>query len=247
MKAFAYFLILSMSLCLKTASEENRIEREQYVWLWDADSPPKASSNFALLTEHIVLSGTRVLRRARQTYPNFSKNARVTPLVHVEFDILHPPPAPVSYRDEIVNAVLHAASRSTSGWVQLDYEARPSHRVFYRNLVRDIKRALPSRIKLSVTALAWWCMSSDWLNDLDADEVVPMFFRMGQSSEEMMAILKRDPERLHLRCRAAFANSAVGFSVQEMPPQELIGQFSKIYWFNYSRWKEQSPWPPVEK
>ncbi|MBC7786285.1 MAG: hypothetical protein H7Z18_02255 [Methylophilaceae bacterium] len=101
------------------------------------------------------------------------------PLVHVEFDIFKPPPAPTNLHDDILNAVLIAASQSTSGWVQLDCEARTSHRLFYKTLVHDIKVALPHHIKLSVTALAWWCNSKDWLNDLKADGVVPMFFAWG--------------------------------------------------------------------
>ena len=223
------------------------IQQENIAWLWDADLQPQNNRHVASLTEHILLTGSRMLHRFRQSSPVIAPLTASTPLVHVEFDILHPPPSPTIFHDEILHAVLSASKRSTSGWVQLDYEARPSHRLFYKSLVHDIKAALSPNIKLSVTALAWWCHSNDWLDNLDADEVVPMFFRMGRSAQQMNDILARAPERLHVRCRATSPHSAIGFAVQEAPAQDVVQRYAKVYWFNYTRWKEKSAWPPLTK
>lgn len=184
-----------------------------------------------------------MLRRGRQTAPATSAAMLITPVVHVEVDLLHPPAVPVEFHDEIVGSVLKAAAASTSGWVQLDYEARPSHRVFYRKLVHDIKMALPPEIKLSVTALAWWCRSNAWLDGLEADEIVPMFFRMGKDSQRMNQLLANSPRSFHSRCSAKTA----GFAVQEPPPPDIQQRYFKVYWFDYRGWKGENRWPPKTK
>jgi len=74
--------------------------------------------------------------------------------------------------------------------------------------------------KLSVTALAWWCRSPAWLDDLPADEVIPMFFRMGRDNVRMRHIVEHTPELLHASCRQGSA----GFAPQEpFAPQVIAG------------------------
>jgi len=63
----------------------------------------------------------------------------------------------------------------------------------------------------------------------------------------MNNILSNHPEQLQQRCRATAKNSAIGFSVQEMPIANVTHQYAKIYLFNYTRWNERSICPPITK
>lgn len=63
----------------------------------------------------------------------------MTPVVHVEVSTVNPPTDIERQRAMILRAMHEAADASTSGWVQLDMEAKPSQRVFYRSLVHQLQ------------------------------------------------------------------------------------------------------------
>lgn len=230
------FLILGFAVYIKHISAP---QQDNVVWVWDGSNPPASAKNVALVVEHLWLKDSMLLHRSRKTSPALISNVRVTPVVHVEVDVLNPPTVPDQYRQEIISAVLGAAAVSTSGWVQLDYEAPPSHKILYKNIVHEIKRRLPYNIKLSVTTLAWWCSAGNWLDDLDADEVVPMFFKMGKDTMKFNQILRDYPQSLSPVCQ----NQSAGFALQERPSPDVIQRYSKVYWFDYEEWKGKSTWP----
>ncbi len=210
---------------------------QQIAWLWDeAELPAWSTQEAAVLHRHVLLSGAAIRTRPRMRQPALPAGTRVTPVLHVEVSIVRPPEDIEGSRALIVGAALDAAADSTSGWVQLDMEAKPSQRQFYHSLVRQIRAALPPRMRLSVTALTWWCRSPAWLDNLDADEVVPMFFRMGRDSAELRELIEHQPERLHQRCRGGTA----GFSPQEPFSAEVEARYTKRYWFDRRAWRRST-------
>lgn len=210
---------------------------QQIAWLWDeAELPAWSAPEAAVLHRHVLLSGAAIRTRPRMRQPALPAGTRVTPVLHVEVSTVRPPEDIEGSRALIVGAALDAAADSTSGWVQLDMEAKPSQRLFYHSLVRQIRAALPPRMRLSVTALTWWCRSPAWLDNLDADEVVPMFFRMGRDGAELRELIEHQPERLHQRCRGGTA----GFSPQEPFSAEVEARYSKRYWFDRRAWRRSS-------
>ncbi|GJJ02004.1 hypothetical protein RugamoR64_25420 [Duganella rhizosphaerae] len=203
-------------------------------WLWDeALLPAWSTPEAAVLQRHILLTGDTARTRPRMRQPAMPGATRVTPVLHVEVSTVNPPQDMEASRAMIVRALLDAAAASSSGWVQLDMEAKPSQREFYRSLVKQLRGALPPQIKLSVTALAWWCRSPAWLDGLAADEVVPMFFRMGRDSASMRAIVEQSPATLHASCRA----DSAGFSPQEPFTPQVAARYRKTYWFDRHAWK----------
>lgn len=228
------FVLLIFALFLALLYPATAAAAQQTAWLWDeARLPAWSTHEAAVLQRHILLTGNDILLRPRKRWPALPSSTLVTPVLHVEVSTVNPPVNIEKSRAIIVSALLDAAARSTSGWVQLDMEAKPSQRLFYRSLVRDLRTALPPQIKLSVTALAWWCRSPAWLDDLAADEVVPMFFRMGKDSAAMRAILEQSPTTLHASCRARSA----GFSPQEPVTRAVSQRYAKQYWFDRYAWK----------
>lgn len=213
---------------------------ERIAWLWDGAQPPAWSkAHVARLDRHILLSGATIRSRAGQ-HAALGADTRITPVLHVEVSTLAPPARLEAGRAAIVDAMLRAAARSTSGRVQLDMEAKPSQRVFYRSLVRDVRAALPPAIALSVTALGWWCRAPAWLDDLAADEVVPMFFRMGKDGAALRELVEHAPQSLHPRCR----NASAGFSPQEPFSEQATARYQRSYWFDYTAWKRADPRTP---
>jgi len=204
-------------------------------WLWkDASIPAFSRAVVAVVDRHIWLAGGKVLVRPGARPRALARGTVVIPVVHVEIDPLHPPTSLRAAEPVVLDAMRSAARATTTGWVQLDLEARPSQRADYRELVRRVRTALPPGVKLSVTALAWWCRSGAWLDGLAADEVVPMFFRMGRDNAPLRGIVARQPAALHPLCRAGSA----GFSRQEPFPRDVTARYRRTYWFDETGWKD---------
>lgn len=215
-------------------AQESRRNTEQIAWLWDKSALPEWSQRHAaVVVEHIHLTGDDVRSRPRLDSAPLLASTRVTPVVHVEVSTVNPPVGIERSRAHILRSMRRAADLSTSGWIQLDMEARPSQREFYHSLVREIKDNLPSTIQLSVTALAWWCRSPAWLDALAADEVVPMVFRMGKDAESLRRMWSTAPGKLHPRCRYG----AIGQAMQEPLAENASGRYSKIYSFDAKHWR----------
>jgi hypothetical protein len=214
--------------------------QQQTAWLWDeARLPAWSAREAAVLQRHILLSGDSARTRPRMRKPVLAPGTLVTPVLHVEVSTVNPPQNIEQRAPMIVQAMREAAAASSSGWVQLDMEAKPSQRAFYRALVREIRDTLPPQVHLSVTALGWWCRSPAWLDGLAADEVVPMFFRMGRDSAAVRALVEQSPQTLHASCR----NGSAGFSPQEPFAPEVTQRYRKTYWFDRHAWRLPEPTP----
>lgn len=206
-------------------------------WIWkDAAPPAWSQARVAVVDRHILLSGDSVRERPGAKPRRLPAGTEVTPVVHVELDLLRPAASLRAATHLIVTAMESAAQATTSGWVQLDLEARPSQRADYRALVQEIRRVLPAKVRLSVTALAWWCRSPAWLDGLAANEVVPMFFKMGRDGKDMRALVALQPSALHPLCRA----DSAGFSPQEPFDRAVVARYAKTYWFDYYGWRKTS-------
>ena len=211
-----------------------RAASERVAWLWDGAAVPSwSAAHVAVVVQHVLLRGPDILVRPRPQAPPIGPGAKVTPVVHVELSVMQPPVLGDRQREVIIQAVRRAADHSTSGWVQVDMEARPSQRAFYVALLRELRATLPADMRLSVTALAWWCRAPGWIDELPVDEVVPMFFRMGRDAQAMRQVLVDEPERLHRQCR----QGAAGFSAQEPVDAPTLTRYAKTYWFDNRRWR----------
>ena len=82
-------------------------------------------------------------------------------------------------RSRIVEEIVAVSRTPGIAGIQIDFDALKSQRAFYRGLLRELRQKLPSSLKLSITALASWCVFDDWISDLPVDEAVPMLFRLG--------------------------------------------------------------------
>jgi len=127
--------------------------------------------------------------------------------------------------------------------VQIDFDARKSERGFYTLLLRKIRAKLPDSVKLSMTALASWCLSDNWISPshLPVDEVVPMLFSMGYGRDQAYQRL-RQPQTLSFKSMGG--RLAPGLSLQEAQAFQLLGnrlaKYQRLYLFSSSGWNAKN-------
>jgi hypothetical protein len=134
-------------------------------------------------------------------------------------------------RASVVGELSRVASLPGVEEVQVDFDAGRTQRDFYVGVVEGSRAALPARVRLSVTALASWCLHGSWLDALPVDEVVPMLFTMGPDADGVWRTLRSEGDFPSERCR-----SSVGISMQEEPRWLPAGR--RLYAFNARPWDQ---------
>ena len=136
-------------------------------------------------------------------------------------------------RSRIVEEIVSVSRTPGIAGIQIDFDALKSQRAFYRGLLLELREKLPSGLKLSITALASWCVFDDWISDLPIDEAVPMLFRLGAGEEEIGRYLAQGND-----FRAAICKHSVGISTDEPFPK--LRARRRVYVFNPHRWDAAS-------
>jgi hypothetical protein len=120
-------------------------------------------------------------------------------------------------------AIADAADMPGVRALQVDFDAVVSERAFYRALLEELRRRLPPRMPLSITALASWCEADGWISDLPVAEAVPMLFRMGPDHYSPGGDF-----------RGELCRSSVGISTDELPASIPPGR--RVYVFDPRGW-----------
>lgn len=120
--------------------------------------------------------------------------------------------------------------------MQIDFDAKDSEREFYRELLFELRRRLPSSLPLTITTLASRCASDEWLKNLPIDEAVPMIFRMGADAQQVRGLLASGEDFKSPACR-----SSVGISTDEpLPSNSSIFKNRRTYVFNPRSWSPEA-------
>jgi len=186
----------------------------EFWWYWDRPQselpPPPTGVGAAVVAMHVYFVGSEVRRVYRRSALKLPDRVVSVPVVHVEVDPSKPFAATLEQRDALRGAVRDLVAQQAPLWVQLDFEARPSQRQFWREAVDGIRADLPPSVGLSVTALASWCHGDAWLQEVSADEIVPMYFRLGRAREQILSRVRAGETRSE--CRRAY-----GIATDELP------------------------------
>jgi hypothetical protein len=121
-----------------------------------------------------------------------------------------PPELSSAERRRAVEAIAKLAAQPGLAGIQIDFDAAASERAFYRDLLVEVRRRLPGRLALSITALASWCMGDNWIEGLPVDEAVPMLFRMGPDGSSVLNHLENGGN-----FRARLCQESAGISTDE--------------------------------
>jgi hypothetical protein len=218
-------------------------------WIWPSSNGPQSKPGAAapyrqaaVLVESLVLRAHGVQHGGRQQPLPLPAGVALVPVLHIE----SAPDAPNEFTTTQQQAVLAAVRRQAgtaaagAGVLQIDFEAPARQREAYRALITAVRAALPTGVRLSITALAHWCTQSDWLDRLPVDEVVPMLYRLGPQADKWRKRFTHGDPNLARRCRGP----ALGFATNDPPPLALLTQATRPYWFDESAWANPSR-PPV--
>lgn len=227
--------ILVLCFSVSTAAKELDHLSGPHLFLWAWERPedlsfvdPKAAG-IAFFAGTVRIKDNRtVIIAARHQPLKVSYRSSLIAVVRIEPDRLSQQGVPHTLRFDAAAAIIRLIEPFNITQVQIDFDARVSERTFYRELLEDLRKRLPEHISLSITALASWCIHDRWINNLPVDYVVPMLFRMGPESREIVRFLEKNGDFREPLCR-----SSIGVSTDEriaIPPGKRVYVFSPVRW-----------------
>jgi hypothetical protein len=149
-------------------------------------------------------------------------------VVRIENDRRLPPTLSASQRAQAARIIAALANRSPAA-IQIDFDATRSDRVFYRDLLDDVRHRMPASMPLSMTALASWCLDDDWISGLPVDEAVPMIYRMGPDAKEIRTYLRNGGQ-----FAPTFSRNSIGLSLDAQVAGLAAGK--RVYLFSPRPW-----------
>jgi hypothetical protein len=205
------------------------------LWAWERPEDLRFinpnDTAVAFLTNTIRLHLDRVIARPRLQPLLVPEGTKLIAVVRIEAD------SDAALADtqitEAVAAILSRAALPRVVAVQLDFDAARSQRMFYRTLLLKLRQRLAKEVPISITALASWCLNDDWISTLPVDEAVPMLFRMGAGTNDVVARLTSGRDFSAKLCR-----ESLGVSTDERWASLPRGR--RLYVFRSRSWTEQS-------
>ena len=207
----------------------------QLLWAWERPEDLRwlpADIGVAYVASSISLRGDQALIRRRTAPLLIAGATALVPVLHVDVSWHHPPAQSQGQSDTIIKELLRVAGNGNRNVVQLDFEVGRSQRAFLARTVAAARAQLDPRIALSSTALASWCLDDYWLQEIAADEVIPMAFRMGSAQHALRQRILQQGGFRKERCRAA-----IGFSSDE--PMVAVSA-RRQYYFSPKPWTAAS-------
>ncbi len=198
------------------------------LWAWERPENLSyiipASTGVAYLAETMSLEANRVERRPR-FQPLWVPDH--TPLIAVVRIESHAAVESRPAAGDVARRIAKAIHGSRARALQIDFDARSSERRYYRDLMEELRHALPPDMPLEMTALVSWCERDDWIGRMPVVDAVPMFFRMGA-----------DPHSGRERLREPLCRASVGVSTDEF--DVFVPQGRRTYVFTNQPWTEKS-------
>ena len=205
------------------------------LWAWerreDLSFIDPQKIGVAYLAETINLTGSQAIVRPRLQPLIVPTDTKMMAVVRIELDRSQPSDLGPAQLDRVASLLVREATSRPLAAIQIDFDAPRSARPFYRNLLFELRRRLPTGFPLSITALASWCIGDNWLSGLPVDEAVPMLFRMGADRMPVLNHLESGGD-----FRARPARGSLGISVDE--PITKLPTGRRVYVFNPKPWSE---------
>lgn len=133
-----------------------------------------------------------------------------------------------------VTSLVNVAQKPDIAALQIDFDARRSEHVFYRNVLNELRRQMPAQLPLEITALVSWCSEDDWISTLPVNAAIPMFFRMEPDRARMVRTAMPSAHLPEPLC-----NTTVGVSTHEPWPTGIAHR--RVYVFPDRGWKHDLP------
>ena len=234
-------LLLPLILALNFACQKSQTSVSAQIILWAWERPENLEfidSNkiaVAFLAQTIELNGDAVTVKPRRQPLKVSPKTKLIAVTRIETDKKG---EKISFSDlqrqEILRLLLATLELKNVSAIQIDFDVTVSEREFYRQLLQELRPKLPKNIVLTMTALASWCSSDNWIKDLPVDEAVPMAFDMGADDKTIRDFLASGEDWQEPLCRQSY-----GVSINE-PLKNKFKPNRKFYLFtsNPAGWKK---------
>jgi hypothetical protein len=205
------------------------------LWAWERPEDLRfldpSQAGVVVLAGTVLLHGNSTEVRPRMQPLRAAPGTTVIPVVRVESDRAEPPKLTESQRAAAGGAILRLTTAAAVPAIQIDFDAVVSERDFYAGLIRDLRQRLPKNTRISITALASWCLGDSWIAGLPIDEAVPMLFQMGPDEADVHRLLRARGDFSIEVCR-----NSLGLSTGEPLSRRLAGR--RTYVFHPSAWDE---------
>ena len=222
-------LACSLLSCHPRRAGRDPVGPRAVLYAWDRpeqmDALDPARAQVAFFAGKVMLTGDEVRYEPRHTPLSIAPGVRAISVVHIESDHYRRPLLTDDQRRRLVAILVDAAKRFGASELQIDYEARVSERAFFRALMIEVRSALGSDFRISMTALASWCLFDGWIAGLPVDEAVPMLYRMGADRDVIRSQLDAGRDFRVSLCRHSLA-----ISTADPPPRLPSGR--RVFAFN---------------
>jgi hypothetical protein len=212
---------------------------DRVLWAWNAPQDLRFLTRgeaVAFLGGELMLADRRAVFSPRRAPLLVSPG---TPLMAVLRVDARQPALDAGQRRAMVESALGLLDLPGVRALQIDFDALASQRVFYAQVLAELRTRMPAQVPLSMTALGSWCSGDAWIAGLPVDEQVPMLFRMGSDGPNLVRLLRRGVD-----WQAPGARHAYGIATDEaLPP--LRGS-RRIYVFQPGPWTAQA-WARVSQ
>jgi hypothetical protein len=226
-----------------TAEAADVWQKQPRLMLWAWEMPcdmrfvDKDATGIAYLAGVITLKNERVISKPRTQMLLSKPGTFKMAVVRIEVNRASGAKLSEIQMREVLRQVQRLAEQGHNDAVQIDFDAKQSERLFYKNLLTELRRVLPPAMPLSITALSSWCLQDVWVKQLDCDEVVPMFFSMGPARNEALEALSEGGRGL----AKLPMQESLGLSVNDVALLKKFPHMTKhVYLFSRLGWKHGS-------
>jgi hypothetical protein len=201
------------------------------LWAWERPEDLRFLAGrpvrVAFLERTVRLRSGEVAVERRHQPLRLAPDTRLEAVVRIEASGVSPS---TDRAGEFASAIVESAQLPRVDMVQIDFDARQSDRPFYAALLRETRTRLPRTTRLSMTALASWCLDDPWIDTTLVDEIVPMLFQMGPDGRRIVTRLREEG-----RWRVDTCNGVAGLSTDEK--WDGLPKARTVYLFNPRPWQ----------
>ena len=235
----ALFIFFKLQAQKRPITSVERMQTVPKIILWAWERPEDlnfintSEVGVAVLAMTIELQDNDAKLRPRLQPLQIPKGTYLVAVTRLATDKQNKAALSIKQRDKIIASVFTLLRNPQVSAVQIDFDAKESERDFYRDLLTQLRKQLPETMPLSITALASWCLSDDWIANLPVDEAVPMLFRMGLDTKQIINRLEAGGD-----FRPEIAKQSLGISTDEPLPRLPSGR--RVYIFTERAWSEEA-------
>lgn len=216
----------------------NKAMPDKILWAWERSEDLRFldANKFgvAFLAQTLTLKNDQVTLQPRRQSLKIAPNTYLIAVTRIETDKQTSNRANLSdeRQEKVVSLIVKTLELPNVKAVQIDFDATVSERIFYRNVINELKKQLPENTPLTMTALASWCVGDAWFSDFPINEAVPMAFEMGADDQPIRDFLIAGNDWREPLCRGSY-----GIAVDE-PLKVNFQPNRRFFYFKSKAWEK---------